>query len=136
MSFRIVGIVLLSLAVAATGGYLTGASGRSVLEAERNRSDMRARFSDARALVLDGRVSLFLSNFGDAIQRFQDARKNIAVVQTSLREMGQVEQAGRLEIALSHLSDAQQAAAMFDVTRAQFAAEQALGALRAAGGGS
>lgn len=136
MSFKIVGIILVALVIAATGGWLAGASGRSVIEAERNRSELRAQFADARALVLDGRVSVFLSNFGDAIQRFQNARNRIGFVQRSLRETGQVEQAGRLEIALSHLADAQHAAAMFDATRAQFAAEQALGALQAAGGGS
>lgn len=136
MSFKIVGILLLSLVLAATGGWLAGASSRTSLELERDRSDLRAQFVDARALILDGRVSLFLSNSGDAIERFQNARHRIGVVQRRLREMGQVEQAGRLEIALSHLADAQHATAMFDAARAQFSAEQALGALRAAGGGS
>ncbi len=136
MSFKIVGIFLLSLVLAATGGWLAGASSRTSMELERKRSELQAQFADARALILDGRVSLFLSNSGDAIERFQNARSRIGIVQRRLREMGQVEQAGRLEIALSHLADAQHATALFDSTRAQFSAEQALAALRAAGGGS
>ena len=97
---------------------------------------MRAEFSEARALVLEGRVSLFISNFGDAIQRFQQASQRIGAIQSRLRALGQVEQASRLQIAISSLGDAQRSAAAFDTTKAQAAADQALGALRAAAGGN
>jgi hypothetical protein len=134
MSLRVVGVILIALVAAAGAGWLSGASGRSALERERDLFEMRAEFAEARALVLDARVSLFLSNFGDAIQRLQQARTFVTRLQTRLREMGQTDQAGRLEIANSNLADAQRLAATFDATRAQAAADQAMAALRAAAG--
>jgi len=136
MSIRVVVAILLAIVAAAGVGWLAGASGRSAVEVDRTRFELRAEFAEARALVQDGRVSLFLSNFGDAVARFDRARGFIGRVQSRVREMGQVEQAGRLEVALSHLSDAQRAAAAFDAPRGQAAAEEALKALQAASGGS
>jgi hypothetical protein len=136
MSIRVVGVILLALVVAAVGGWFVGSSGRSAAERAETVSLMRAEFAESRALVLEGRVSLFVSNFGDAIERFQRANVLIGRIQRQLREIGQVEQAGRLEIAASSIGDAQRLAATFDTTKAQAAAETALGALRAASGGN
>ena len=135
MSIRVVGVILLALIVAAVSGWFAGAAGRSALEAEQVRSGMRAEFAESRALVLEGKVSLFLSNVGNAVQSFQRANVLIARLQQELREMGHVEQAGRLELAASNLGDAQRLAATFDMTGAQAAADQALQALQAAAGG-
>lgn len=135
MSIRVIGVILLAVLLAAVGGWFVGASGRSAVERAQAVSLMRAEFAESRALVLEGRVSLFQSNFGDAIQQFQQASALIRRLQAQLREIGQIEQAGRLEIAASSLGDAQRLAAMFDTTKAQAAAEQALGALRVASGG-
>jgi hypothetical protein len=132
MSLRIFGIVILAIGVAAGTGWCMGRSGRSALEAERASSEMRAEFAEARALVLEGRVNVFTSNFGNATQQFEEASRRIAGIQSRLRARGQVEQASRLEIAISSLGDAGRAAVSFDTTKAQAAADQALGALRAA----
>ena len=132
MSFKVILVILAALVASALGGWFAGASGRSAVEVESRRTAMRAQFSEARALVLDGRVNLYQTNFGNAIERFQQARNFIGRIQVELREMGQVEQSGRLEIALSHLSDAQRASAAFDTTAAQTAADQATQALAAA----
>jgi hypothetical protein len=134
MSIRVIGVILLAFVVAAFGGWFVGSAGRSAVEREQAVTTMRAQFAEARALVLEGRVSLYLSNFGAAIGQFQEANKRIASIQSRLREMGQVEQAGRLAVAASSLGDAQRLAATFDTTKAQAAAEQALEALRAASG--
>jgi hypothetical protein len=134
MSIRVVGVILLALVVAAGLGWFAGSAGRSAVERHQAVIEMRADFSEARALVLEGRVSLYVSNFGDAIAQFQQASRRIAAVQSRLREIGQVEQAGRLEIAVSSLGEAQRLAATFDTTKAQASAEQALEALRAAAG--
>jgi hypothetical protein len=136
MSIRVIGVILLALVAAAGVGWFTGSSGQSELERERAGLELRAEFSEARALVLEGRVSLFVSNFGDAIQRFEQAGQRIGPIQSRLRAMGQVEEASRLQIAISSLGDAQRSAAGFDTTKAQASADQALGALRAAAGGS
>jgi hypothetical protein len=134
MSIRLVGALILALVVTSIGGWFVGSSGRSAVERERTRAVMQAEFAEARALVLEGRVSLYVSNFGNAIEQFQQASALIGTLQRQLREMGQVEQAGRLEIASSSLGDAQRSAAMFDVSKAQAEAEQALQALTAGSG--
>jgi len=132
MSFKVVVAILLA-AVGLVGlGWMAGASSRSVIERERGRAEMRAQFADARANILDGRVNVFESHWGESVGSFQAARNRIAQLQARLREIGQPEQAGRLEIATSHLSDAQHFAASFD-PRAQDAATKALEALLAAG---
>ena len=133
MSLRLVGIVLLSLIVAAGIGWFAGSSGRSAAEHERAALEARAEFAEAQAILLQGRVSLFLSNFGDAMQRFRQAAERLGGIQSRMRAAGQVEQASRLQIAIASLGDAERAAAAFDTTKAQASADQAFGALRAAG---
>lgn len=135
MSVRTIGIVLLGLVVAAGAGWLFGSSGRSAAERDRAAIELRAEFMEARALVLEARVSLYLSNFGDAVKQFQTGAERITNLQGRLRAMGQAEQASRLETAISSLRDAAQSAATFDTTKAHAAADLALGALQAAEGG-
>jgi hypothetical protein len=128
MSPKLIGSVVLALVVSFGIGWLTGASGKRGLEQQRAAAEERADFAQVRALIGDGRVSLFLVNFGDASRRFEEARGLVERVQTRLRESGQAERAGRLEIALSHLKDAQRLAASLD-SSAQGAAAEALRAL-------
>lgn len=89
-------------------------------------------FQEARALVLEGRVSLFLVNFGDASARFTRAGEVVERLQGRLREAGQAERAGRLEIARAQLKDAQRLAVSVDQA-AQNAASEALKAIDGAG---
>ena len=131
MTVKLAGWVALALVVMFGAGWLLGSSGRSGADQERRRVEERAGFLEARAHVLDGRVSLFLVNFGDASRRFEEARTVLARVQSRLREVGEAERAGRLEIALSHLRDAQRLASSLDAS-AQAAATAALDAIDAA----
>jgi len=114
--------------VAMVGGWVFGASGRSEVEQARRVAVQVADLNEARALVLEGQVAVFQLNFGDASKRYEAARTAIERVQVSLRETGQAERAGRLEIALSHLSDAQRLAISLDAN-ARLAADEALKAL-------
>ena len=109
-----------------------GASGRSDVEQARRAAVHRADLNEARALVLEGNVALFQSNFGDATKRFDAARATVERIQTALRETGEAERAGRLEIALSHLRDAQRLAVALDAN-ARNAADAALQALASIG---
>ena len=128
MSPKLIGSVVLALVVSFGIGWLTGAAGKTTLVQQVTAAEERANFAQVRALIGDGRVSLFLVNFGDASRRFEEARGLVEQVQTRLRESGQAERAGRLEIALSHLKDAQRLAALLD-SSAQGAAAEALRAL-------
>jgi len=122
-----------ALAVAFGVGWVTGASGRSEVEQARRSLEERADLAEARALVLDGRVSLFLVNFGDASRRFVEARGVLERAQRRLREVGQAERAGRVEVALSHLRDAERLTAALDQTGAQNASAEALRAIASLG---
>ena len=108
--------------------WMYGASGRSDVEQARRAAVQRADLHEARALVLEGNVALFLSNFGEATKQFENARVVVERMQGALRETGQAERAGRLEIVLSHLRDAQRLAVSLDAG-ARSAADAALLAL-------
>lgn len=130
MTPKAVGAVLLAVLVALGAGWVWGASGKSSVDQERRRLEQRTDYETARASVLDGRVSLFLNNFGDASKHFEQARIALEHLQTVLREVGQAERAGRVEIALASLKDAVRLSAQLDAN-AQNAATAALQALAA-----
>ena len=120
--------VLVSLGI----GWMWGASGKSAIDQERRALEQRADVQFARAEGLAGRVSLFMNNFGDASTHFEQARMALEHLQLTLREVGQAERAGRIEIALSSLKDAVRLSNQLDAS-AQNAATAALQALAALG---
>jgi len=117
-----------AIIVVGLGGWMIGASGTSAREQEKIAAEQRADTTQARALLLEGRVSLFLSNFGDASQKFEAAIVVLERIQTQLRETAQAERAGRLQIAIAHVRDAQRLAASFDAS-AHTAADEAFKAI-------
>ena len=123
-------IIIVAFATVGTG-WIWGASGRADIDRTRRAAELRADFAEARALLLEARVSLFKVNFGDAGRSLDAARTRVAALQTRLRESGQAERAGRLEIALAHVGDAGRLTLALD-GRAHAAAEGALAALTAA----
>lgn len=132
MTPKAIGGIVLALLVALGAGWVWGASGKSSVDQERRRLEQRAGYEVARASLLDGRVSLFLNNFGDAGRHFETSRLALEDLQSKLREVGQAERAGRIEIVLSSVKDAQRLAAQLDAS-AQNAATAALQALSAVG---
>lgn len=132
MTPKTVGGIVLAVLVALGAGWVWGASGKSTVEQERRRLEQSADYESARANLLDGRVSLFLNNFGDASKHFEHARIALEALQGQLREVGKAERAGRIEIVLSNVKDAQRLAAQLDAN-AQNAAAAALQALSAVG---
>jgi hypothetical protein len=131
MSMRAYAYVLLAVVLAFGGGWLVGASGTSDLAQDRDRHLMQAQAAQAEALLLGARVSLFETNFGDAGERLDRAALPVSAVQTSLRESGQAERAGRLEIVATQIRDAAVLARQFDGA-AQSAIDGAIAGLRAA----
>ena len=126
---KFVGWIAGAVVLAGAAGWVWGASGKSAVELERRAIEERAALTEARALVLDGRVSLFLSNFGDASRHFQAAGVILVSAQRRLRETSQAERAGQLEIVLAHLRDALRLSTALD-QGAQNAADQALQTLK------
>ena len=133
MSGRLLGWMSLALAVAFGAGWLVGGSGRSAAEVSAGRAVERAGFLEARTLVLEGRLSLVESNFGDARAEFEAAGAVVETLQTRLRETGLAERAGLLEVALAYLREAASQAASLD-PEAGSAADAALRTLETVGG--
>ena len=127
---RLVGVAVLVVVAAVGAGWVWGASGRAETEQARRTAELRAEFAEARAWLLEARVSLFLVNFGDAGRAFDEARARITALQTHLREIGKAERAGRLEIVLAQVGDAGRLTLALDA-RAHAAADQALRTLAA-----
>ena len=125
------GIALIVALAMIGGGWLWGASGRAEAERAQRAAESRADVAESRALLLEARVHLFTVNFGSAGRVLDDARARITALQTRLREAGQAERAGQLEIVLAHIGDAGRLTLALDA-RAQNAAEGALNALAAA----
>jgi hypothetical protein len=130
LSPRSTAIIAAIVAGAAVAGWLYGASGKSDIEQARRVAVHQAQLQQARALILEGNVAVFQLNFGDATKKFEAARAAVEQMQTALRETGQAERAGRLEVVLSHLRDAQRLAVSLDAN-ARNAADAALQALTA-----
>jgi hypothetical protein len=131
MSPKSIGWIALAGVLTFAVGWLAGSSGRWGAEQDRRVFEARAEFAAARARILEGRVSLFEVNFGDASRRFEEARVIVERVQTRLRETGEAERAGRLELVLTELREAPRLASSLDAA-AQNAAVEAVRALDAA----
>jgi len=130
VTFRTATVVAVLLGLALLSGWVWGASGKAAVVAERRAFEERGDLADARADLLQARLSLLGSNFGDAGASLDRARVILADVQVRLRETGQAERAGRVEIVLAHVRDAEQLTTALDRT-AESAAAQAVEALTA-----
>ena len=132
MSIKFLSWIAAAVVVVGLSGWIYGSSGRSDVEQARRGAVQRGGLMEARALILDGQVQIFLVNFGDASRRYEAARVVIERIQTALREVGQAERAGRLEIPLASLRDAQRLASSLD-GGARNSGDEALKALVAFG---
>ncbi len=130
MSLKFLSWIAAAVVAVGLSGWICGASGRSEVEQARRDAVQRADLMEARALILDGQVQIFLVNFGDASRGYEAARVVIERLQTALREVGQAERAGRLEVPLSSLRDAQRLASSLDGS-ARNSGDEALRALTA-----
>jgi len=128
VTLKLAGWAALALVVTFGAGWYWGASGSAALEQQRREAVARADFSQARALVLEGRVRLFQSNFGQANQAFDAARTIVLGAQTRLRQLGEAVKAGQLEVAIAQLREAQRLSLALDGA-AQTAADDALRAI-------
>lgn len=114
-------------------GYAWGASGRSTLQTALDDARQRLDMAEARALVLDARVSLYNMNFGDASRRFEDAKDPLRRIRQRYVDAGSTDAVRSLSAAIEHLEEAQRLAGKLDPA-ANSKAGEALEAVRVATG--
>lgn len=131
MSIRLVAGALVALLVMFGAGWLFGAAGRSTVEQSESGYRLRAQIFEAEALLLDARFSLVETNFGDARQQMSRAADRLSAAQQTLRETGQAESAGRFEVVLGQIREADRLASEFSAS-AQSAVQMVVESLRAA----
>jgi hypothetical protein len=95
-------------------GYAWGASGRGTLQTALDDARQRLDMAEARALVLDARVSLYNMNFGDASRRFEDAKDPLRRIRQRYADAGSTDAVRSLSAALEHLEEAQRLAGKLD----------------------
>ena len=128
---RILLSALIALIVILGLGYAWGASGRGTLQSALDDSRQQLDLAEARGAILDGRVSLYNNNFGDAARRFEDAKAPLQRVKDRLQDAGDSRAALSMDAALRHVGDAQVLAAKLDPA-ANNRAGEALEAIRVA----
>ena len=121
----VVAVVLFGL------GYAAGISGRSALQTSLDDARLQADVTEARALVLEARVSLYNVNFGDASRRLEDAKAPLRRIRQQYADDNRDDAVRSISAALEHVDEAQRLAGKLDQA-ANSKAGEALEAIRVA----
>jgi len=122
-------VVLVVMVVILGVGYGWGASGRGALQTLADESRRGLDLAEARGAILEGRVSLYNNNFGDASRQFEQSKEPLQRLKARYQDAGERDAAAGVDTALRHVEDAQRLAAKLDAA-AQNAAGQAMEALK------
>jgi hypothetical protein len=131
---RIVRLVLIGFAAAVVLvglGYALGVSGRSAMESALTDTRQQLDISEARAHVLDARVSLYNMNFGDASRRLEEAKEPLRRIRQRYVDGGRTDAVRSISAALEHVEEAQRLAGKLEQA-ANTKAGEALEAIRVA----
>ena len=109
--------------------YAWGASGRGALQQAADDAKQALDLAEARGAILEGRVSLYSNNFGDASRHFEQAKDPLQRLKGRFDDAGNRDGVTGVDTALQHVAEAQRLAAKLDVS-AQNAAGQAMDALK------
>ncbi len=114
-------------------GFAWGASGRIALQSNLDEARQQLDLSDARARILDARVSLYNNNFGDASRHFEDAKGPLRRVKQRYQDSSRSDAASSIDAALGHVDEAQRLSGKLD-PGANSRASEALDAMKVAAG--
>jgi hypothetical protein len=110
-------------------GYAWGASGRGALQSAADEARRGLDRAEARGAILEGRVSLYNNNFGDASRQFEQAKEALRRLKDRYDTAGEREAVTSVDTALRLVEEAQRLSAKLDPA-AQNAAGQAIDALK------
>jgi hypothetical protein len=113
-ALKLVLIVVVLVIVALALGYGWGASGRATAQQAVDEVKQQLDLADARAHILDARVSLYNVNFGDAQRQLDDARAPLTRAHDRALAEKKQGPADALSAALGHVQDAQRLAGRLD----------------------
>ncbi|MEN3339223.1 MAG: hypothetical protein V7647_2899 [Acidobacteriota bacterium] len=114
-------------------GFAWGASGRIALQANLDEARQQLDLSDARARILDARVSLYNNNFGDASRHFEDSKAPLRRVKQRYQDASRTDAASSIDAAVGHVDEAQRLSGKLDPS-ANAKAGEALDAIKVAVG--
>jgi hypothetical protein len=106
--------VFVAVIVALGLGFGWGASGRVELRAALDDAKQQLDLAEARGQILEGRVSLYNNNFGDASRHFEDAKAPLRRITTRYQDGGKREAASDVVAAIGHVDEAQRLAGKLD----------------------
>ena len=114
-------------------GFAWGASGRIALQADLDEVRQQVDLSDARASILEARVSLYNNNFGDASRHLEDSKAPLRRVKQRYQDGSRSDPASSIDAALGHVDEAQRLSGKLD-SSANSKAGEALDAIKVAVG--
>ena len=124
--------VFIALIVTLGLGFGWGASGRGELGAALDDATRQLDLAEARGLILEGRVSLYNNNFGDASRHFEEAKAPLRRMTTRYQDAGKRDAASDIATAIGRLEEAQRLTGKLDPS-ANNKAMEALDAIKLAG---
>lgn len=123
--------VFIALVVCVGLGFGWGAAGRSDLRTALDDAKQQLDLAEARSQILDGRVSLYNNNFGDASRHFEDAKAPLRRIKQRDQDAGKRDAASGIDAALGQLEEAQRLTGKLDLS-ANTKAGDALEAIKVA----
>ena len=128
---KLVLTVFVALIVCLGAGFVWGTSGRSTLQTTLDDVKLQLDLGEARGEILDGRVSLYNNNFGDASRHFENAKSPLRRLKERYQNAGKRDAAAGIDGAAGNVDEAQRLAGKLDPA-ANNKAGQALDAIKAA----
>jgi hypothetical protein len=121
--FKLILTVIVLILVALGLGYAWGRSGRVTAEEAAVKAQQQFDLTDARARVLEARVSLYNQNFGDAQRQLDDAKAPVTRARDRAAGDGRKAAADQLTQALGKLDEAKRLASRLDPNANNLAGE-------------
>lgn len=112
-------------------GFGWGAAGRSELRTALDGATEQLDLAEARGQILDGRVSLYNNNFGDASRHFEDSKPPLRRIKQRYQDAGKRDATTGIDAALGQLEEAQRLTGKLDLS-ANNKASDALEAIKVA----
>jgi hypothetical protein len=109
----ILGVVMATI-IALGFGFAWGAAGRNELNTALDEARQQLDLADARGQILEGRVSLYNNNFGDAGRHFEDAKTPLRRMKARYQDAGRRDAATGVDAAIGHIEEAQRLTAKLD----------------------